>query len=485
MKKIGLLLLGALVLGVTSCADETSQGVPQKNPQEAKMKAEDLVIENRLADAYDIPALTAAQTENVVIGKITECKNMPAGFQLDFEFLLGKDAEFSRAAEVPVTVAEDSTIVVKVADLEAAFVNVLGKSAKTKQAFFKANVYAVKDLSVVRYNALYLEGSANITPIDLGIELENAYYILVDQRKNNCIALNHSALTVDEDPVFTYTHDFTIKETSKGWSWRIIPASVYDAAGTLITTFPAVKDAVFGTPEGEESLLAGILRGQEVSADGDVTYTPATGSLTTPGVYVFTINMESQTYEFVPLFKLLYLPGSSSISDATGRIFSTDGIYYSGLARLGSKFNIADSYDYGSANIFGLGAEDGSIALGGAEITTGKTGFYFVSVDMAAMKYTLVAVSDLAIVGTLNEWGEAGKVELSHSSDFKTWTATVDFAAGDKFKIRANDAWDINLGGSFDNLSFGGADMLVEEGGTYKVTLNLGTLPYSITLEKQ
>ena len=101
------------------------------------------------------------------------------------------------------------------------------------------------------------------------------------------------------------------------------------------------------------------------------------------------------------------------------------------------------------------------------------------------MKYTLVAVSDLAIVGTLNEWGEAGKVELSHSSDFKTWTATVDFAAGDKFKIRANDAWDINLGGSFDNLSFGGADMLVEEGGTYKVTLNLGTLPYSITLEKQ
>ena len=47
--------------------------------------------------------------------------------------------------------------------------------------------------------------------------------------------------------------------------------------------------------------------------------------------------------------------------------------------------------------------------------------------------------------------------------------------------IRANDAWDANLGGSFNDLRQNGSDISVKEG-TYHVVLDLSSLPYKATL---
>lgn len=483
MKKIGLMLLGALVLGLSSCADEKTSAEPQSNSQGVLMNADDLVVADELATSYNLPSLVAAGTENIQIGSITECKNLPEGYELVFHCEMGRDAEFSRMAEMSVTISEDSTLLVSVDDVEDTYVSVMGKSAKPKQVFIRTWVSAVSGTNEAIFSKYYIEGQPTITPIDLGIELENAYYILVDQRKSHCIEMSHSAASVDDDPTFSYLHDFTISETSSGWSWRIIPASTYDAAETMITSFPAVNDAVFGTPEGEESLLSGMLIGQEVSDAGVVTLLPATGSMTTPGVFNFVVNMESQTYEFVPYYTLMYLPGSTSITDATWRVYSTDDNYYQGLVRLGSKFSFADSYDYDTATLYGPGAAEGSIAPSSETFTT-TAGFYYATVNVASLTYTLTQISDIAIVGDLNAWGDDGKVSLTRSSDYKTWTATVTFDAAGSFKFRCNDKWDVNLGGTVDNLNFNG-DNIAVEAGTYDVTLNLGTLPYSVTLTKK
>lgn len=485
MKKIGLMLLGALVIGLSSCADEKTLAEPQTNPQEALMNADDLVVADELAASYNLPALVAQGTENIQIGTITECKNLPENYELVFHCEMGRDADFSRMAEVPVTISEDNALLVSVDDFEATYVSVMGKSAKTKTVYIRTWVAAVNGTNEAIFTKYYIVGEPAITPIDLGIELENAYYILVDQRKAHCIELAHSDASVDDDPTFSYLHDFTISETSSGWSWRIIPASTYDAAETMITdnNLPAVKDAIFGTPEGEENLLNGILKGLEVNADGDVTYSPAVGSLTVPGVYNFVVNMESQTYEFVPYYTLMYLPGSTSISDATGRIYSTDNNFYQGLVRLGAKFAFASSYDYAAATLYGPGASDGVMAPSSDLIAT-KAGFYYVSADMSALTYKMTLISDIALVGDLNNWGEDGKVELTKSSDYKTWSATVTFPADGTFKFRCNDAWDVNLGGTVDNLNFNG-DNIAVEAGTYDVALNLGTLPYSVTMTKK
>ena len=56
---------------------------------------------------------------------------------------------------------------------------------------------------------------------------------------------------------------------------------------------------------------------------------------------------------------------------------------------------------------------------------------------------------------------------------------------GGEYKIRANDAWDIDFGGSNDDLIFKGGNIPSPGEGKYLVTLNLASLPYTISFTKQ
>jgi hypothetical protein len=58
-------------------------------------------------------------------------------------------------------------------------------------------------------------------------------------------------------------------------------------------------------------------------------------------------------------------------------------------------------------------------------------------------------------------------------------------SAGDEWKFRANDGWDINLGGSLSNLTQGGDNIVCSEAGTFTITLDLSSLPYTATVVKQ
>ena len=52
------------------------------------------------------------------------------------------------------------------------------------------------------------------------------------------------------------------------------------------------------------------------------------------------------------------------------------------------------------------------------------------------------------------------------------WSITTELAAGN-YKFRANNKWDINLGGDLNHLTYGG-DNITTEAGTYVITLKLG-----------
>jgi PKD repeat protein len=60
---------------------------------------------------------------------------------------------------------------------------------------------------------------------------------------------------------------------------------------------------------------------------------------------------------------------------------------------------------------------------------------------------------------------------MTYNVASNTWTVTTDLTAG-TFKFRANDGWDINLGGDINNLTFGG-DNINAEAGNYTITLTL------------
>ena len=51
------------------------------------------------------------------------------------------------------------------------------------------------------------------------------------------------------------------------------------------------------------------------------------------------------------------------------------------------------------------------------------------------------------------------------------WSITTELAAGN-YKFRANNKWDINLGGDLNHLTYGG-DNITTEAGTYVITLKI------------
>jgi arabinogalactan oligomer/maltooligosaccharide transport system substrate-binding protein len=63
-----------------------------------------------------------------------------------------------------------------------------------------------------------------------------------------------------------------------------------------------------------------------------------------------------------------------------------------------------------------------------------------------------------------------------------TWTATIDFVAGDEFKVRQGLSWDVNFGA--DGVA-GGDNVVIAEDGTYLITLVYDGENATLTCEKQ
>ncbi len=63
-----------------------------------------------------------------------------------------------------------------------------------------------------------------------------------------------------------------------------------------------------------------------------------------------------------------------------------------------------------------------------------------------------------------------------------TWTATVDFKAGDEFKVRQGLSWDVNFGA--DGV-LGGDNIVIDADGTYLVTLVYDGTNATLTVEAQ
>ena len=65
------------------------------------------------------------------------------------------------------------------------------------------------------------------------------------------------------------------------------------------------------------------------------------------------------------------------------------------------------------------------------------------------------------------------------------YSADVKLKGSGEFKFRANNGWDINLGGNLSALTAGGDNIATPGEGTYTVTLDLSQVPYSATVVKK
>jgi hypothetical protein len=185
----------------------------------------------------------------------------------------------------------------------------------------------------------------------------------------------------------------------------------------------------------------------------------------------------------------LYVPGSHQDWDPAtaptvysrnldskyeGYVYFTEGDEF--------KFTTAPNFDDGRN--YGDGG-NGTLSTDGGNLTVSETGLYKLNVDLSAIPYTYTAVkTEWGLIGDATAGGWDTSTPMEFNPETYEWTVTVTLTPGE-IKFRANNAWDINLGGDVDNLSYGGGNIAVSAG-TYVITLKLGNpAVYKCTIVKQ
>lgn len=474
MKKLNILLVAALALAGWSCQDEKNNVPLPSNPQEPVMTTTDLAVTSTVPQAINLPALNAAD-EAIALGSITRLANLPEGYELQFVGELGREEEYVHAATFPVTLTE-SSLTVSPDDLEGAYVAAMGKSAKPKQTYIRVSAFAAKGDAQVRLggaDVYYLTADPVITPLDLGIVIEDSYGLLGTINGwsvADAILFDHEGDPYD-NPIFTMIVTITDQQAADGWWWKVVPQSTIETGNWV-----DAANASFGTAVNGSHDLEGNLVPRTDTEDCGA------GAVNTPGVYTLTLDMENQTFEFVPMFDYLYMPGAINgwnhlaAAKIPGEI---GGTVFQGFAAVDGEFKLTDQAGW-SGNNYGDGGA-GKLSTDGGNLSAAK-GMYYVKADTEKLEYTLVKIESLGLIGGFNGWGS--QEPLAPNADATVWTGKITLGAGEEFKVRMNDNWDYNLGGNTKCMTVGGANIVAPAAGTYTVVVDLTNVPYTLTLTK-
>ena len=475
MKKIAIYGLTAMLsMAFVACDNyEEPNPAPQTNAQDAVLQTSDVTVTPEISGTYDLQALNLAG-QQIALGKVATDK-LPAGYTFEAAAEISTDG-FSTFTEVPATVEADSTGHVYTVDvdpdaLQTAYKSKVTKNPATKTIQVRYALYTVIGNMKARVGGptqYFGPYEMSITPYPAAMVIEDAYYIYGTinngEGMGSAVKLNHGNTDVYDDPVFTIKVDITAEQAASGWWWMIIPQSTKDAG----------KGTSYGVMDSGDESLAGDL----------ISDNPSSGCVKDQGPYLLTINLEQGTYEFSMAIESLYTPGNSNgwNQGNSQQLFTENYADYFGYAHLNGDFKFTSQPDWNGIN-YGAAADEGKLSTdgGAGNLSAPADGLYWCEANISSLTYSLAPVTTYGLIGDGTPGGWDASTALTPSADFLIWSADVELKAGE-FKFRANDAWDINLGGEMDNLTPGGANIKTPGAGKYHVELNLGVYPYSCTL---
>lgn len=202
-------------------------------------------------------------------------------------------------------------------------------------------------------------------------------------------------------------------------------------------------------------------------------------------IYSDVIALTVTPYEPIIGFPRLYVPGDYQEWDyATApKIydFDNDGeyngyIYFPEGGTLKFKFSSDPDSEH---TIYGDGG-GGSLSTdsGAGDLTVPAAGGYAIVVDVNLLTWS-ATLQNWGVIGQWLDW--ASDINLEWDITTQELSVTVEnipAAADQRFKYRANDAWDINLGAKTPDdgtLVQGGADIPIPDGGTITFYLSFIT----------
>lgn len=452
IKKI---LLGmTLLMSMVSCTEDyTDWGNPQSNPKE-----EAVSFGNGSVTPVDVINLADVKTEKVKVASIVAPTSSNAAYTPTYKINIG-----GRAFDI------DAEGNMAKADLVNYIVDKFGKRPTehdidaTLDAWVSNGVTAVKMATSEKFQ---IKAIPEAPVIDEGYYLVGDMFTTEDGVNGwNTISdkqtFKHSDKDVYEDPIFT----ITFETTKADQYWKIIPKANVDAGNTDASAAGVVGPKV----DGEDSMTGSLTNGDAKA-----------GKIAKAGKYKLTLNMMEYTYTFeeVKYDPFIYFIGATDgwknsdqklalVDEAKG--VYTGYVYVADPNGAGLQFKfqrVAGSWDNeinaGAFVSFGGAAtnENGNIGVNAGE------GVYYFDVNLGEGTIKATKVETMGIMGQFNGW--SSDAVMTWNAEEYCFEATKVGVTADGWKFRVNGGWDINLGGSLNNLTAGG-DNITVAGNTVKL----------------
>ncbi|MDO5664887.1 MAG: SusF/SusE family outer membrane protein [Bacteroidia bacterium] len=421
-----------------------------------------------LADAD----LVAAKALEVV--KATATPQLADGAFLKYKVEVSDTKDFINVIELPA-VSANNAATVNAVDLNETVKTLFGKAPFAREVFIRATPVLIDGDTKVQLTTHPVFGPVLVTPVGMVIETE--YYLIGDLNDWNINDLevfkfSHSGKDVYEDPNFSILVNTMLNADGNGY-FKIVPKSSKDAASWT---------GVLGNPVDGNTALEGELIIENSKAM----------RVTEPGWVKITLNMMEYTYKIEligEVVQTLYMPGGyQGWTPATAPTVFTRNLdfKYEGYVNFqeSTEFKFTEQPDWDGTN-YGDGG-DGTLSTTGGNLSVAEAGYYKVNVDLSGNPYTYSLVkTDWGLIGSATSGGWDNSTPMTYDPAAKLWTVTTTLKA-EEFKFRANNGWDINLGGDMNNLNYGGDNIKVTEVGTYLVTLDLSNpAAYKASIVKQ
>lgn len=445
-------------MSMVSCTEDyTDWGNPQSNPQEEAVSFGDGSV-----TPVDVINLANVKTEKVKVASIVAPTSSDAAYTPNYKINFDGQS-FDIDADGNMATAE----------LTSYIVDKYGKRPKERDIDATLDAWVSNGSTAVK---MATSATFQVKAIPEAPVIENGYYLVGDMFNAEAVgdaaavdgwntvsakqAFKHSDKDVYDDPVFT----ITFETTKDNQYWKIIPKKNVDAGNFWAAGVVGPK------VDGDDS-MTGLLTNGDAKA----------GKIAKAGKYKLTINMMDYSYtlEEVNYDPFIYFIGSTDgwksndqklalVDDAKG--VYTGYVYLADPNAAGFEFkfqraqgNWDTAIGAGTFVSFGgaaIGVDNGNIGVNAGE------GVYYMDVNLSEGTITATKVETMGIIGGFNNWG--GDAAMTWNAEEYCFEATNVGVTADGWKFRVNGGWDINLGGSLNNLTAGG-DNIAVAGNTIKL----------------
>ncbi len=363
-----------------------------------------------------------------------------------------------------------------------------------------STTFTAKELNTILLDFGYAFG----VPKNIDIRLVSSYTNNNDQLISNTITVQVTPYKVPPKVVPPSSgHLFLVGNASaSGWNnpvaapaqeFTMIDSLTYEGTFYMNGGGQYVFLPVNGDWGHKFNVADGSVQGLENGGDfgADLGNANIPGPATT-GSYKIFVDFQHGTFTVtkVKQYGLLYVPGDyqgwdPASAPALGSP-ADDGSFdgYIDIPAGGTyKFKFTTTPDW--SNAIGDGGSGTLVPGGGGDIAVAGPGYYHIHANTtdntwSADKTTWSLIGSFAA----SNWGN--DIDMTYNTSDKNWTATINTAAGDQFKFRANHDWGLNYGdsGGSGSLSSGGDNIgdpsknFAVPAGTHKITLFLNNSGY-------